>query len=504
MNSKILRKCAQSTALVYRLSCISSMSFAMLVSIGCGTITTPAVTKPIIQPLGNTSVTLAASSTANARISEFILPLTTITLTDAAGNNVSLLPTPLALDFIHINGTLEPLETVTVPQGTYTSATAVIGGSGFFCINYDSITINLLIADLASGQIPASQININLPAPITITGSAMTLTLDLLVSQSATFAPCRDAPNNAYSITPTFTLGPTASPAQPLASPNPNASGLLAIIGSINTGANSFSASPIGNYFEQSNADRPSWQVTTSPTTEYQGVTSFSSLTPNMTADIDTTIQPDGSLLATRIAVYDPDTTNQTVSQGPLLFQSEYETFVIHFGVQGQGPRFGINATDYDFNNAIYQTSGELTNIPSLPFNANFAPTNMVAGQNVFFTTHVLHATGGFPYTQASTITLLPQTINGTVSNIATSGNFTTYTVSLAAYDLFPSLAVQGGQKTLLNNPATVVVYADNNTQLLNTTPIAAGAVLGFHGLVFNDNGTLRMDCEQINDGVPN
>jgi hypothetical protein len=47
------------------------------------------------------------------------------------------------------------------------------------------------------------------------------------------------------------------------------------------------------------------------------------------------------------------------------------------------------------------------------------------------------------------------------------------------------------------------VVYADSNTQQLNTNPVAVGSVVRFYGLVFNDNGTLRMDCAQINDGVP-
>jgi len=102
----------------------------------------------------------------------------------------------------------------------------------------------------------------------------------------------------------------------------------------------------------------------------------------------------------------------------------------------------------------------------------------------------------------ATTIALLPQTINGTVSAIGSEGGFTTYTVTLAPYDLFPTLAVQGGQTTLLMSPNTVLVYADSDTQMLNTSPIAVGSVARFYGLVFNDNGTLRMDCAQINDGV--
>ena len=59
------------------------------------------------------------------------------------------------------------------------------------------------------------------------------------------------------------------------------------------------------------------------------------------------------------------------------------------------------------------------------------------------------------------------------------------------------------GQATVLYNPSFPEVYVDSTAQLLNTNSLAPGSVLRFHGLVFNDNGTLRMDCSQINDGVP-
>jgi hypothetical protein len=61
---------------------------------------------------------------------------------------------------------------------------------------------------------------------------------------------------------------------------------------------------------------------------------------------------------------------------------------------------------------------------------------------------------------------------------------------------------LQPYQSAVLTDPNTVVVYADSNTQMLNTNPIAVGGVARFYGLVFNDNGTLRMDCAQIKDGV--
>jgi hypothetical protein len=43
-------------------------------------------------------------------------------------------------------------------------------------------------------------------------------------------------------------------------------------------------------------------------------------------------------------------------------------------------------------------------------------------------------------------------------------------------------------------------VYADQNTQVVATP--SAGSVARFTGLIFDDNGTLRMDCTQVSAGV--
>ncbi|HEY1679274.1 MAG TPA: hypothetical protein VGG04_16270 [Candidatus Sulfotelmatobacter sp.] len=37
---------------------------------------------------------------------------------------------------------------------------------------------------------------------------------------------------------------------------------------------------------------------------------------------------------------------------------------------------------------------------------------------------------------------------------------------------------------------------------MLNTAALSAGSTLRFLGLMFNDNGALRMDCAQVSDGV--
>ncbi len=57
-------------------------------------------------------------------------------------------------------------------------------------------------------------------------------------------------------------------------------------------------------------------------------------------------------------------------------------------------------------------------------------------------------------------------------------------------------------QDTRLSSPNLVAVYADRNTQSQTTAPITQGGVYRFNGLVFNDDGALRMDCALISDGV--
>jgi len=442
---------------------------------------------------GNTSVTLLASSTANDELSQFGLTLNSLILTSQTGKSVSVLSTPQYAEFIHLNGGLEPLTTVSVPQGVYTSATVSIGRALFTCVGLVPATGGLYTSTFAYGQTPSANVTAILPSPITITGAAMGLQMNLQVSQSASFSNCPGGTGDTYLITPTFNITPLALSAGPANSGNGNATDLHGLIGSANAGAAGFSVNSV---------DGQTWRVTSSGSTLYQGVSGPSQLAAGMPVDMDASIQDDGSLLASRVAVYDTSSLNLTIDSGPLLFDSGYEPMFITFVVGGEGPLNGPNSDYYSFGDAVFQTSGQLTNIQTVPFTATFNAANMVAGQNVFVSTNSLIDSGGFPYTPADTITLIPQTINGTVSAVGSEGGFTTYTVTLAPYDLFPALAVQQGQTTLLTDPSTVEVYVDSNTQMVTANPIGVGSVVRFYGLVFNDSGTLRMDCAQINDGV--
>ena len=471
----------------FRLVCLFGVALAAMFTCGCGGGNGSGSTLS-----RNTSVVVLVSSTANDQISRLNLTLASLTLTSQSGKTISVFSTPQNAEVMHLNSTAEPLATVMVPQDVYTSAAATFDVAEPFnaplCVGQ-----NTPLADNVFNQQIGISLNqiVDVPAPIKVAGTAMGFALDLQVGTippfNCTFSPGRN------SVAGTFTLTPVTIAASPTNSTNGKATGLRGLI-------NTVAANGAG--FSVAGEDGPSWQVSTGSTTVFQGITGATQLVAGLPVDMDVAVQTDGSLLATRVAVYDPNPANLTISSGPLVQTPVSVPVVLAVGVEGQGLISTGVIENFSFGATTFQISGQLTNLRSLPFAATFNASNMVPGQNVLFSTHALSVQGGPTYAPATTATLVPQTINGTVTAVSMSGGFTTYTVGLLSYDLFPDLAVQPGQTSLLSNPNTVIVYADSNTQLLNSEPIAPGSLIRFNGLVFNDSGTLSMDCAQINDGV--
>lgn len=259
---------------------------------------------------GNTSVTVLVSSTANDQLPQFDVTFTTLALTNKAGKTVSLLSAQQGAEFIHVNGAAEPLVTVSVPQDIYTAATAETtvgyGAGSFVCVSQPS-TGELQISFFAGDAQPPT---VTLPSPITITGPAMGLLLDLEVSQSATFSSC-NLQVATFTITPRFSLTPFAISPQPDNVENGKATDIEGQISSVSTS---------GNAFSMVTADGAKLSLNTSGSTVYQGIPGFSALVAGMGVSMDEVIQPDGSLLATRIVVDDADPTNLSAASGPVLY----------------------------------------------------------------------------------------------------------------------------------------------------------------------------------------
>jgi hypothetical protein len=431
------------------------------------------------------AVTVVLSSTANDQLSEFDIGIQGISLTSASGRKVSVLSQGRQTELIHLNGTTEPLITATIPEDVYTAATVTVGSATFTCIVLQPNGA-LLIGTFAYGQTPTANVTVTLPTAITVGADTAGLSLDMLVSPSASWGSCGEGAS--YTITPTFTLSAFGSAAA--ASQNAAVAELDGEVTSLDSDSGGFQITlPAAT----------SLHVRIDSATVWQGISSLTALHEGMFVDLDGGLGNDGSIAASRVAVEDPSAVN--VQRGPLLFVSNAVPILNMYPRQAQGKDMRVLTEQFNFNGSRFQVSGELSNLQALPFTPWFSADNMVPGQTVYVATPAFLDTG--PYRAvANTITLVPQTVNGTVSGVGISGAFSVYTVSLAAYDLLSLLATQPGQTTLLTGPGMIGVYVDTNTVMLTSSAPAPGDTLRFYGLVFNDHGTLRMDCARISPGV--
>ncbi len=300
---------------------------------------------------GNTSVTLLASSTTNNQLSELALTITGVTLTNEKGKSVTLLATPQHIEFIHLNGGIEPLTTVSVPQDVYTSATVSVSDGVPLCATVDPSSGNSGIYSVQTAR--AGKVTSNLPAPITVTGTSMGLELNLQVSKSTNYSSCPAIVIGAipFSLTPTFNVTPVTLAAEPTNSTNGKATGLRGMIGIVMNDGTSFSA--VGDF--GAGANPPTWQVSSNGSTVFQGITGASQLAAGMPVDMDAAIKADGTLLATRVAVYDTSPSNLSFSIGPLIYATASVPITTPLSIQNQGPNYlGYNGgpVGYNFLNA--------------------------------------------------------------------------------------------------------------------------------------------------------
>lgn len=477
-----------------------TVAIAALIA-GCGSGSGGSGPPPPPPPPAVTKVTLVLSSTANDQMSEFDIGFQAISLKSASGKTISLLSQARQSEFIHVNGAMEPLLTVTIPQDTYTAATASVGNAQFTCITLQP-TGGMVISSFTYGQTPNNDVTVTLPSPITVSGDSMGLVLDMQVSQSGSYSSCgASSPSGIipYTITPTFSLSAFAFPSQPATAQNGAVRGTDGQITGFDSDSGGFWVLLPPAALVASAGSASSVHVTIDSATVWQGIAAFSDLRLGTFVDLDGAIQGDGSIAATRVAVEDLSAVD--VQRGPLLIIYNSEPVLDMYPRQEQGKDERADAEPFNFSGSTFQVSGQLSNLEALPFTPSFSAANMVPGQNVYISSPAFVYRGSY-FATANTITLMPQAVDGTVFGISTSGDFIVYSVSLASYDLFTQLAAQPGQTTLLSNPGVIEVYADSNTTMLATAAPAVGDTLRFYGLVFNDHGALRMDCGQISAGV--
>jgi hypothetical protein len=451
-------------------------------------------------PAKTTQVVVLLTSTANDQLVSFGALIASIALVDNTGKSVPLFTNPVSFgpqEWMSLNGISQPMPAVSVPQGTYTSAVVTVDSCGFTTMTFVPPvggTPGFFLTSISTEGLCSEgtgTTTVNLSSPIKITGPVMGLSLNLQVSNSFTI----DATAGTYTIDPVFTLTPISIAAEPTDETNGKVTVIDAEVLSVGADGKTFTAQTV--------LQSPTLTIVAGADTLFQGISSFSALAPNLLFSFDAAIQSDGSLLATRIEVDDPSAVTGVGGPFtiPVIGIGFFETINLEEDgcMDSEAPVCG-NA--YGQSGTVFNVSGEFTNVTSLPFPASFTTANFLQGQDVLVTSSGM--TDNQQVEVAATITLLPQTLNGMVTTVANDGGFTVYTVTLAPYDLIPVLQnyTSDTPPPHLTNPSTILVYADTNTRMLNTGTVAAGSLIRFRGLIFDDNGTARMDAGEIYDGV--
>jgi hypothetical protein len=249
----------------------------------------------------------------------------------------------------------------------------------------------------------------------------------------------------------------------------------------------------------------PNFTLTTNSSTVLQGFTALSALTPGELVQVDFVLQSGGVYLATRIQLAPPPPTGQppiNLLSGPVTSVTPGTSFKMVL-MQGLGPAVSPVAasavsvfTVTTNSSTVFAITPQFISLSGLPFTPSFSPTNITAGQTVGVVASSVSGTTAV----ASNVYLIPQTIGGTVTAVSTSGSYTAYTLTLNGGSAFASLS-GASTVTVYTSAATVGPVAPIAT---NNTPIKAGSLVRFNGLIFNTgSGAFSMVAGCSPDGPP-
>ena len=430
------------------------------------------------------------------QLAAFTLTLNSITLTDSAGKTASILSSPTTIEICHLNGIQAPLVTASIPEDTYATATIAFSNPQITYINSSGQAVSV------TPTLATTSFTFTFPAPgFTVNNTSTSLLVDLLASQSVAIS------GTTVTVTPTFSLKPVppATAAPPMGQ---NGTGMQQMATVVSVSGTSLTLEPCSG---------PNFTVTTNSSTVLQGFTALSALTAGELVQVDFIVQNGGCnqlvppaavcisvLLATRIQLAPPPSTGPppNLLSGPVISVTPGSFKMVI--MQGLGPAIPVATAAASLftvttnTSTVWAITPQFVSLTGLPFKPSF--TAATAGQSVGVVASSV-STVAPPSAVAANVYLIPQTIGGTVTKVATSGSYTAYTLTLNSGSAFTSLS----------GASTITVYTSSATAgpvatATGAAPpaIAVGSTVRFNGLIFNlGSGNFAMVAGCSPDGPP-
>jgi hypothetical protein len=445
------------------------------------------------QPSGNTQATLLITADNNAKIPNIEFDLVSVTLLKTDGTSAPLLTIPRMVELGSLNGVARPLVTVTVPQGLYTSVEFTYGPSTFVVIDESGGPGLTEVGHYNFGATTSQGLTVKAPltSALTVTGDAMGILLNLNIAKSITYTPFLNGSNpniqpggGGTNFTPTYSLTGVTIAAQPSTVKDGMVEDVHGQVSAISAGMLTITSE-----------DGATLDFDTSGSTVFAGTSGTMAPAVGSYVDVDAALQMDGSMLATRVQAEGTQPYDLVGQIGE--YHSQYP-YITNTAREQQGPNLP-NEIGLSYVALELETSSQFvtawpngTAPTGLPFTPTFDASSIATGQNIAAPLDALQATST-QYPVVNTMTLEPQTIDATVTAVASANGVTTYEVSLFPNDLM----------AILGTTPDVTVYATAVTHTITTAQLTGGMVGRFRGLLFNDGGTLKMVASEVEDGVP-
>jgi hypothetical protein len=422
-------------------------------------------------PAANTSTVQVSLGDAPADwIMAFGMTVNSITLTGSGGNTVNMLPTSSPMEMMQLMATVQPISSVSVPQGTYTQA----------MVTFSAVTMGYL------DPVSHTYMQKTLPGPftapvpfspaMTVGPTPMALSFDMKMGPSVAI----DASGNV-TMTPTMTasMGSTAGTGT-----NPWQGTMQQRVGSVSSvlGAQFTMGSMMG-------MQQTTFMTNTSTLFVGTGFTGMGSMGTGLMVSVDAVMQADGTYLAQRIESMGAGANGMMGGGVVTSITGNPPTQISMAANAGQGGGMMASSIAGTLTVTIpaatpYSIDSDGVDLTGLAFTPAFGPTSLTKGQRV----EVMSASGmmgggmmgGQGSLTASQVRLEPQGLHGTVSSYTASGAQASFTLTLPTDSAF----------TTLTGATTVQVYQQAGTQLHGLTTVANTNDVMTRGLLFYDTGS--------------
>ena len=415
------------------------------------------------------------------RVLAFAMNITAMTLTGSSGAAVPLIPSSTPTEVMRLAGTMQPLNLLGVPQGSYTGASITMAS---MAVTYMDPASRAVLQKTIAGPV---MVNVSFTPSMTLGSQPMALSFDMDMANSINF----DSSGNV-TFTPTFrtVMHDIASSG----GMDPEDGLMEHMMGAIgNSSGSSFTMSMM-------QCAQPLTFMANSGT-QLVNLGSIGMMSNGGLVMVDAMLQSDGSMQAQRVQWFMGN--GSAMSDGIVSTVSGTPATQIGMVVQngsGQGMMSSFLSNNVAVNlggSTVYGMNTDGLDMSNLPFTPMFDPSHMYPGERIRCFSSGGMGPGGMGgmggggmmgSMNASECDLVAQGFRGTVSNYAVSGGQGTFTLTLAADSFF---AVMTGVNT-------ITVYQQPQTELYGLTSISDGQTVEVRGMIFNDGGVFRLVARRI------